>query len=170
MGTLQVENKSSDGNILTDSTVKVYRQEGTLVQTLHVSELTSIELSIRKYYAVQTEAVLSYMLNNTKTNFTIKANELTKITIVNYLNGNGGNNNNNNNNNGNNNNGNNNNGNNNINISNPMSNGYIRIVAVNELNQVIPVLSFTLKCNSSSYSETLYTDSNGMAIFKPFVT
>ena len=160
MGTLQVENKSSDGNILTDSTVKVYRQEGTLVQTLHVSELTSIELSIRKYYAVQTEAVLSYMLNNTKTNFTIKANELTKITIVNYLNGNGGNNNNNNNNN----------GNNNINISNPMSNGYIRIVAVNELNQVIPVLSFTLKCNSSSYSETLYTDSNGMAIFKPFVT
>ena len=59
MGTLQVENKSSDGNILTDSTVKVYRQEGTLVQTLHVSELTSIELSIRKYYAVQTEAVLS---------------------------------------------------------------------------------------------------------------
>ena len=66
MGTLQVENKSSDGNILTDSTVKVYRQEGTLVQTLHVSELTSIELSIRKYYAVQTEAVLSYMLNNTK--------------------------------------------------------------------------------------------------------
>ena len=105
------------------------------------------------------------MLNNTKTNFTIKANELTKITIVNYLNGNGGNNNNNNNNNGNNNN-----GSNNINISNPMSNGYIRIVAVNELNQVIPVLSFTLKCNSSSYSETLYTDSNGMAIFKPFVT
>ena len=168
MGTLQVENKSSDGNILTGSTVKVYRQDGTLVQTLHVSELTSIELPIGEYYAVQTEAVPSYMLNNTKTNFTIKANELTKITIVNYLNGNGGNNNNGNNNN-NSNNGNNN-SNNNINISNPMSNGYVRIVAVNELNQVIPGLSFTLKRNSSSYSETLYTDSNGMAIFKPFVT
>lgn len=136
------------------------------MQTLHVSELTSIELPIGEYYAVQTEAVPSYMLNNTKTNFTIKANELTKITIVNYLNGNGGNSNNSNNNNNNSNNNNSNNSNNNINISNPMSNGYVRIVAVNELNQVIPGLSFTLKRNSSSYSETLYTDSNGMVIFK----
>ena len=172
MGTLQVENKSSDGNLLTGSTVKVYHQDGTLVQTLNVSELTSIELPIGEYYAIQTEAVPSYILNSTRTNFTIKANELTKITIVNYVNGNGGNgsNDNNNSNNGNNNSNNGNNSNGNININNPMSNGYVRIVVVNELNQVIPGLSFTLKCNSSSYSETLYTDSNGAAIFKPFVT
>ena len=174
MGTLQVVNKSSEGNILTGSTVKIYRQDGTLVEALNVGELTSIELPIGDYYAVQTEAVPSYILNTTKTNFTIKANELTKITIVNYANGNGGNDGNNNNNNGNNNN--NNNGNNNNNNGNnnngntTINNGYVRIVVVNELNQVIPGASFTLKRNSSSYSETLYTDANGIITFKPFVT